>query len=162
MNTPPLTKALKLTGSLVTGMCLVIGMAAAATNPPPKTVTANATNNAPASANIVIATSQFAIPTTAAQGRDPFFPLSSRTAVSANTNRTNVKAATAKLVLQGISGTQAKRFALISRRTFESGEEGEVTVDRTKYHVRCLSIKEDSAIIEVDGQQQELKLRPGI
>ena len=155
---------------LLAGCALAVaaGTARAEAKVPAKTNKANkadATTNA-APAAIVIAKSEFAVPTSAAQGRDPFFPHSSRLGPirpkPGGGTEPGPGTPAIALVLQGISGTDAKRFALISRRTFEAGEEGDVTVGRTKVHVRCITIKEDSVLIEVDGKPQELRLRPGI
>jgi hypothetical protein len=145
--------------------CLVAWVAfgtlvGAATNPPATPGASKAaTNTAPA--DIVIPTSEFIMPASVAEGRDPFFPVSTRsTPVVVNTN-TSVKAPTVSLTLQGISGTLERRFALINGRTFEVGEEAEVSAGKSRVHVHCLEIKEDSVTIEVEGKPQELKLRGG-
>ena len=129
--------------------------AAAPTNSPAK----SATNSA--APPIVIAKSEFAIPATASEGRDPFFPNRALTAATAN-NTNAASSASYTFMLQGISGTKSKRFALINNRTFEVTEEGDITVGRSKVRVHCVSISEDSVVIEVEGKQQELKLKQGI
>ena len=121
------------------------------------------TNAAPKLAPIEIPISQFTIPTTIAEGRNPFFPdsIMSLKIPVVNTNSAT-KVVSVSLILQGISGTGAKRFALINGRTFEAGEDADVTVGRSKVHVHCLNIREDGVTVEVDGNRQELKLRPGL
>lgn len=117
--------------------------------------------NAPGPLPIVIATSEFSIPVTVAAGRDPFFParaINSNAAASTNT----AAPPTLNLILQGVSGTKARRFALINGRTFGVGEEAELTAGKGKVRVTCISIEEDSCVIESGGRQQKLKLRPGL
>jgi hypothetical protein len=122
---------------------------------------ASSTTNAPTkTAPIEIPTSNFIIPTSVADGRNPFFPDSLAAAKASAINTTNtVSAPVVTLDLKGISG----RFALINNRTFEAGEEADVTIgnNRQKVHVHCISIREDSVTVEVDGVRRELKLRPG-
>ena len=163
MNTRSFYSGLIRHLSVVTAsLGLLAGASAAAaekTNPPPAT-SATTTNAAPKQAPIVIPVSQFTIPTTAAEGRNPFFPDSIQTRRPnsiADTNTLGTVTSVA-LVLQGISG----RFALINGRTFEAGEDGDVTVGRSKVHVRCISIREDGVTVEVEGTRRELKLRPGL
>lgn len=123
--------------------------------------------NAPAKqAPIEIPTSHFVIPTTTAEGRNPFFPDSLTVAQPNPAISTNIaaKLPITTLDLKGISGMGNRRFALINNRTFEVGEEADVPIGSTrqKVHVHCITIGEDSVTIEVDGERRELKLRPGI
>lgn len=145
--------------------CVLVGVAfvtssGAATNPPAASgASKSITNTAPAA--IVIPTSEFTIPASVAEGRDPFFPVSTRmAAVPVNTNSA-AKVPVVSLTLQGVSGTPERRFALINGRTFEVGEEAEVSAGKSRVHVHCLDIKEDSVTVEVEGKPQDLKLRGG-
>jgi hypothetical protein len=107
--------------------------------------------------------SMFTIPTNHKEGRDPFFP-NSTIANSAPVARTNptVALAPTKMILMGISGTPQKRLAIINGRTFEKGEEEEIPSVNGKVKVRCLEIKEETVIISVNGERQELRMRPGL
>ena len=115
---------------------------------------AGAVTNAP----IEIPVSKFVIPSSASEGRDPFFPSST---VFQAPKQSDVAAAPVSLVLQGVSVVGSKRFALINRRTFEVNEEGDVTTASGKIHVLCVRITEDSATVEVGGARQVLRMRPG-
>jgi len=132
---------------------------------PPSGASQHTTNSTAKPAPIEIPVSQFVIPTAVADGRNPFFPESTQMIKNpvVNTNTPGKPVAVA-LVLQGISGTGgAKRYALINGRTFEAGEEGYVTVGRSKVHVHCISIREDGVTVETDGSnRQDLKMRPGL
>ena len=108
---------------------------------------------------IEVAVSKFTIPTSIAEGRDPFFPNSTRLSTTVvSTSPNGKRPAPVSLVLQGISG----KFALINGRTLEVNEEADVTTAGGKIRVRCLNINEDVVVIEADGARQELRLRPGL
>jgi len=164
-NYAPLRKCI---GTIAGPVCLLLLLAGgllprteAATNVPPKAEAAPSATNSLAA--IEIPKSTFIIPTTTSQGRDPFFPLSRRMVVDATPKTgTTPIAAPVNFVLQGISGTESKRFALINGRTLVVGEEREVPSGTTRVQVRCLEIREDSVKIEVNGVTSELKLRPGL
>ena len=147
--------------AILVGFCLLacsVAGAAGKTNAPVKAgKPANATN-APAATPIEIPKSEFALPTASAQGRDPFFPNSVRTGTAKTRDPGTSAPVSIVIELKGISG----KFALINNRTFAAGEEADVTAGKEKVHVRCVSIKEDSVLVEVEGKAQELKLRPGL
>lgn len=144
-------------------LCLAMLSAnAAATNSPTQKPTTPAHTNTAAKAPIEVPVSKFAIPTTLAEGRNPFFPESTRVISQAATTNSPGRTPTFELVLKGISVVGTKRFALINNRTFEENEDADVTVGRSKIHVLCLKIKEDSVVVDIDGTRQELRLRPGL
>lgn len=158
MRNPVFTTSMKF--SLLAVTILFTTLAAICAPAPTNSQTRR--TNAPALVPIVIPKSEFAIPTTLAAGRDPFFP--NRAVINNNPAGTNTTTAAVSptFTLSGVSGTKVKRYALINNRTFETGEEGDVTVGRSKVRIRCISIEEDSAVIEFDGRAQTLKLRPGL
>jgi len=102
--------------------------------------------------------SVFTVPTTPAEGRNPFFPKSGG---GAATNRTAQTANTIVLVLNGFGGTPAKPLVIINNRTFGEGEEAEVASGSLRAKIRCVEIKADSAVVEMNGERQELHLRSG-
>lgn len=96
-------------------------------------------------------------------GRDPFFPGSVRRApkMVAQTNAVadpqNLPL-TLKLIMVG----QNKKLAHINNRSFEPGEQAEVTVGSQKIKVRCLEIREKSVLLTIEGTPapREIFLRP--
>jgi len=104
-------------------------------------------------------TSNFVVPRNQKEGRDPFFPNSTIAVpgpVVSPTKATPV--APVKMTLMGISGPRDKHLAIINGKTFGKGEEQDVG----HVHIRCVEIKEESVIIDVNGERQELRLRPGL
>jgi len=125
------------------------------------------TNNKPSvnakSDAIEVPRSEFSIPSKAGDGRDPFFPLSRRLIVEAKPKSDGgPKPVSVSLLLKGIANSGNKRFALINDKTFEAGEERDVPFGTSKVRVLCVEIGEDSAIVEVNGGRQELRLKPGL
>ena len=113
---------------------------------------------------IEVPRSVFTIPAKASDGRDPFFPLSRRMVVEAKPNNGDTpKSAPVSLTLKGIARTpDKKRFAMINDKTFSAGEEREVMINNSRVRVHCVEIKEDSVVIEVNGERKELRMRPGL
>lgn len=102
-----------------------------------------------------IARSIFTIPSNPQQGRDPFFPDSTRPYQHAviTSHQSNV---ITSLTIRGFSGPLNHRLVIINNHTFAAGDEGDVTTPDGRVHLRCIEIKTNSVIIEVDGQRQEL------
>ncbi len=119
------------------------------------------TNAAPAQPEIP--KSVFIIPTAPQEGKDPFFPRSTRL-FSSVVVKTNIQPIThpIELHLNGISGTTDRPLAIINNQTFETNEEGEVPVHPGRARIRCLEIKPDSVLIQVGGEQRLLHLRAGL
>lgn len=109
--------------------------------------------------------SVFNLPTTDREGKDPFYPLSTRMfahLVVKSTNRPPVVPVIENLQLKALSGVPGHRFAIINNQTFEAGEEGDVITKTGRTRVRCLEIKDDCVLVQVGGEQRVLRLRPGI
>jgi len=124
-----------------------------------------ATNAVPVVAEIP--KSVFVIPTNPQEGKDPFFPKSTRlfNTVVVATAVTSAKPAAAipsDLQLKGISGVAERRLAIIGSRTFEKGEERELPTSAGRVRIRCLDITTDSVLIQIGDEQRILRLRPGI
>ena len=66
------------------------------------------------------------------------------------------------LELKGISGAPQHRYVIINDATFRPMERASVRVGLTNVSVRCLEIRDKSALIQVNGsnERQELFLRP--
>jgi len=97
----------------------------------------------------------FIIPSNPREGRDPFFPDSTRPyklAVTASPRAADVTS----LVVKGFSGSMDHRFVIINNHTFAVGDEGDVVTSGGRIHLSCIEIKTNSVVIEVGGQRHEL------
>lgn len=99
--------------------------------------------------------SVFVLPANPAEGRDPFFPDSTRPyefAAAANPRVSDINS----LVLKGFSGAMTHRLVIINNHTFAAGDEGDVNTPTGRIHLRCIEIKTNSVVIEVGNQRHEL------
>ena len=103
----------------------------------------------------VVSRSVFVIPTNPKDGRDPFFPNSTRPYETVSVARPHV-GEVSSLVLKGISGLSDHRLAIINNRTFGVGDEANLVTPQGPIHIRCLEVKASSVVIESGGQRHEL------
>lgn len=111
--------------------------------------------HSPAKTNSV--RSVFILPTNPEEGRDPFFPKSTRPYEMAMT-RTNSAVEVTSLVVKGVSGSTDSRLVIINNHTFAAGDIADVTTEQGRVRVHCVEIKARSVVIEVGGHYHELPL----
>lgn len=92
------------------------------------------------------------------QGKDPFFPRSTRRAMLVAPAKQGTVDSSA-LVLRGFSGPANRRLAIINNLTFEKGEEGEVTTSYGRMRIRCEEIKDESVVVTFGEPPRRLELR---
>lgn len=103
----------------------------------------------------VPARSVFVMPASARDGRDPFFPESTRP-------YEENKAANAPVDLENafkVHGTSTERgrvMVIINNHTFALGDEGDVLTTGGRMHIRLAEIRAHSVVIEVNGTRREL------
>ncbi len=110
--------------------------------------------NAPA--KLVVARSVFVVPTSVREGRDPFFPESTRTieAAVATTKTVEISA----LTIKGFSGSPGHRLVILNNHTFAVGDEGDVLTPTGRVHIRCTEIRPDLVAVEINGRRHELRV----
>jgi hypothetical protein len=107
--------------------------------------------------------SNFRLPKSLAEGRNPFFPQSTRHLGAEAVTKSNVVVMpTADLTLKGISGTPEQPLAIINNQTFTAGETGDVTTLAGKIRILCVEINmaAGTVLVQVGGQRRELRLSP--
>lgn len=106
------------------------------------------TNAAPATIASV-----FIMPNSPQEGRDPFYPESTRPYITAVAHKTMP---VVDLVIHGFSGTTDDRTVIINNHSFGAGDEGDVITPGGRAHLRCLTISSNSVVIECDHQRRTL------
>ncbi len=139
---------------VVAACSMLAALAHAAPSAPAATTTAT-TNAAPP--ELTIPLSVFDV--TNGPVKDPFFPLSTRSAVPIATNAVAPAFSATSFRLKGLSGGANERLALINNRTLAVGEEAEVTTPSGNVKIRCLQIRDSSAVIRVENQTENIELR---
>ena len=107
--------------------------------------------------------SAFVLPKNETEGRDPFFPKSSRIhGVDLSNKKSDDPVPVWDLTLKGISGTPEQPLAIINNITFAVGEENSVMTKAGRISIRCLEINKDAgnAVVQAGGQRRELRLAP--
>ena len=149
-------------------LCLAL-VSHAATQPASTPSKAPSAPPAPASTPVaaVIPRSIFVVPTSEREGRDPFFPRTTRLHAVAQTSKTGIvrtnpqPSIAIELALKGISGTPERPLAIINNQTFAVGEENDVVSGGRRMRIRCLEINvaAESVTIQVGNQKRELRLK---
>jgi hypothetical protein len=98
--------------------------------------------------------SVFVVPSNVHEGRDPFFPESGRVYEANAPSGRKVEATS--LVLKGFSGTPGHRYVIINNHTFAVGDEGDVLTASGRAHIRCLEIRSDAVVVEINGQRHTI------
>ena len=152
-----------LTALTAAALGFVLTAHAAQTPPAAAAAQATAATNA-APAEPLIPLSVFVNPATPQEGRDPFFPQSTRRlkAQQLSATSTNIapSVAIAELELKGISGSAGHLLAIINNRTFETGEEGTVASNVGRVRLPCKEIRPDSVRVVLNNAERTLTLRP--
>jgi len=99
--------------------------------------------------------SVFIVPASPREGRDPFFPNSTRPYKNAVPTVSHT-ADLSSLVIKGFSGSVDHRFVIINNHTFAPGDEGDVNTSSGRIHINCIEIKTSSVVIEIGGERHEL------
>jgi hypothetical protein len=109
-----------------------------------------------APAKPVTVSSGFVMPANPSEGRDPFFPESTRPYASAvvASHTVEINAFSVK----GISIEGGHSMAIINNHTFAVGDEGDVLTPGGRVHLRCLEIRAHSVVISVNGSRRELSI----
>lgn len=136
---------------------------AAGTDAKPLVVQAR-TVTAPAPAAVLdaeIPQSTFVIPKKLTEGKDPFFPSSSRVYMASSPVSSNgAPTIVADLMLKGISGSAQRPLAIINTTTFAVGEVNEVIFKTGRLTVQCLEINMETGtvLLQVGGERRRLFL----
>lgn len=109
-----------------------------------------------ASTGVGTVRSLFVLPSSPKEGRDPFFPESTRTKDVTPTAVHTVEISSLKV--PGISGPPGHLLAIINNHTFAVGDEGEVLTPTGRVNLRCLEINPDHVLVLVNGQVHRINL----
>ncbi len=108
--------------------------------------------------------STFDIPANAAEGRDPFFPDSTRISAQTPQSQSHGPVLTG-LTLKSILGAPPHVFAIINNHTFAAGDDGDVkTQSGQSVHIICTDIdpQAGTATVEAGRMREVLHLSGGL
>lgn len=107
--------------------------------------------------------SVFMVPRKVAEGKDPFFPNSSRVyGTETVTKGSGPAPIVADISLKGISGTPEQPLAIINTTTCTTGETAEIITKNSRIKVQCLEINmaAGTVLLQIGGERRELRLAP--
>jgi hypothetical protein len=96
----------------------------------------------------------FIMPAGPSEGRDPFFPNSTRPYEDFISKR---PVELTSLQIKGFSEIGGRRYVIINNHTFAAGDEGDVITPEGRIHIRCLTVGLDSVLVESAGARHLLK-----
>jgi hypothetical protein len=110
----------------------------------------------------VITKSEFTLPRKMTEGRDPFFPNSSRPYATETAVKPTGDSSLPdhEFSLKGISGSPERPLAIINNTTFTTGEENDVIIKGKRVKIRCVEINmvAGTILFEYGGLRRQLKL----
>jgi len=113
---------------------------------------------------VIVPRSTFVVPRKVVEGKDPFFPNSTRVYSAGNPAPTNgVPSIVADLTLRGISGTPEQPLAIINTTTFTTGEVNEVLIKnggRLRVHCVEINMSTGTVLLQIGSERRELHLMP--
>jgi hypothetical protein len=95
------------------------------------------------------------IPSSAREGRDPFFPDSTRVYEENPASQQHVVDENS-FAVKGLSIEHGHTMVIINNHTFALGDEGDVLTTSGRVHIRLAEIRSTSVVIEVNGSRREL------
>ena len=96
------------------------------------------------------------MPASAHDGRDPFFPESSRPYEDAAASKHTVE--TNAFTIKGSSFEHGRAMVIINNHTFAVGDEGDVLTANGRVHIRLVEIRAGTATIDVNGARRDLSI----
>jgi len=108
--------------------------------------------------------SVFLIPRKAVEGKDPFFPNSSRVYGTETTVKSGgAPVIAADITLKGISGTPEQPLAILNTTTCTTGETAEIITKTSRVKVQCLEINmaAGTVLLQIGSERRELRLNAG-
>ncbi len=105
--------------------------------------------------------STFTMPKQFTEGRDPFFPESTRVfqAVMLESPATS-KVEISSLVVKGYYRDANSAFVIINNHTFTAGDEGDVMTTGGRIHIKCVDVLRNAVVIEFNGSLHQLPINP--
>jgi hypothetical protein len=112
--------------------------------------------SAPKSALPAPARSVFTQPASNRDGRDPFFPESTRAIENAQPVAGPHTVELSNLTIKGYSIVRGRPMVIINNHSFMVGDEGDVLVVGGRAHIRCVEIRSDTVVVEANGSRHEI------
>jgi len=102
--------------------------------------------------------SEFVMPAGPREGRDPFFPESTRPYEDSAPARPTQAVVVNSFTVKGLSIENGHPMVIINNHSFAVGDEGDVMTQSGRVHLRLIDIHDGIAEIEANGTRRELNI----
>jgi hypothetical protein len=109
-----------------------------------------------ANTNSIAPVSVFTMPTSPREGRDPFYPESTRP--YEENKPAGLTVDPASFAVKGLSVQNGRAMVIINNHTFAVGDEGDVLTTEGRMHIHLVQIQDNVAVILVNGLRRELPI----
>ncbi len=107
------------------------------------------------------ARSTFTMPKQISEGRDPFYPESTRVfqaVMLESPNRSKIEVSS--LSVKGYYRDAKGAYVIINNHTFTVGDEGDVLTTGGRIHLKCVDVLANAVVIEFNGSMHQLPINP--
>lgn len=105
--------------------------------------------------------STFTMPKQFSEGRDPFFPESTRVFQAVMLESpTRSKVEVSSLSVKGYYRDAKSAYVIINNHTFTVGDEGDVPTTGGRIHIKCVDVLPNAVVIEFNGSMHQLPINP--
>lgn len=98
----------------------------------------------------------FLQPASNRDGRDPFYPESTRPFEASAAASAPHAVEVTTLTVKGFSIVRGRPMVIINNHSFMVGDEGDVIGIGGRAHLRCVAIRSDTVVVEVNGARHEI------
>jgi hypothetical protein len=103
--------------------------------------------------------SEFVMPAGPQDGRDPFFPESTRPYEGAVVAKPHAPVVETNIfTITGLSFEHGHEMVIINNHTFAPGDEGDVLSSGGRVHLKLIEIRAGAAVIEANGTRSEVPI----
>jgi hypothetical protein len=106
---------------------------------------------------IVAPRSTFTQPNSPHEGRDPFYPESTRIFENIAAATPHLEVSYTSLTVRGVTVVNGRTVVILNNHSFMAGDEGDVISGTSHVHVHCLEIRPGTVVVEVNGARHEIR-----
>lgn len=100
----------------------------------------------------------FSMPKKFSEGRDPFYPESTRVFQQVMAENSSHTVEISSLTVQGYSRDSQNAYVIINNRTFGIGDERDVITPGGRVHLKCIEVLPETVVIEYNGSLHQIPL----
>ena len=140
---------MKILNAILTAATLTLAVAA----------NADTVTNPPTAEKIGPVKSVFTLPKRFVEGRDPFYPESTRVFQAVLAENASHTVEITSLAVKGYYRDAKGAFVIINNHTFTIGDEGDVLTPGGRVHIKCVDVLPQAVVVEYNGSLHQLPIK---